>query len=599
MNRNLLFGLVSVTIIVGMFLGACVAPPAEEPTPTEPSYIMENPFPPSGQILTAHDLLILTPELIAKMEPIENNTITAAQLDSVGGLIQFSGVGENLLQVGQIINSGVDPKTPDGLLRIVESVESEDGITRAITRQATLEEAIQDGNFSVSYSQFTSSVSQPGGGKLMRVVPYPVQITRPVDVVLYEDGEGGRVTAKGEITVIPDFDLSVEVSDLKMKFFEFVNKTTVEADITIDSGVEYSIHEEKVVFEISLGTLNVPVKGMKIPMTGEPLVIVLQPQLVVTVGLDGQVHAGVEMEGVYTNTIEARATWMEENGDWEVSKNSNPRFEFIPPTFKTEAHAKVFAKPRLQLMLFGIVGPYVQIEGYYRFDATPQKNPQKNPWWTLRVGLEGEIGVSVKFKLFDFVEVYPLGEPITIFDEIIKQGPLEESPPAAEAPEEVIPTEEVYIPPLPPEETNPPVENAPADTSPPVTTGNENVLIVYDKTSAFVINMSQSDVTVKGLVFNRIDNQGNITASYQADIWGNFYSGYDPVHPGYCLRIALPNSSTSPDCIIQVNYETRQETYHFWKETSTSRQFQVWQNNTLIQTCEISAGSCSFYLPQP
>jgi len=112
-----------------------------------------------------------------------------------------------------------------------------------------------------------------------------------------------------------------------------------------------------------------------------------------------------------------------------------------------------------------------------------------------------------------------------------------------------------------------------------------------------VINNSQGIVRVNGLVFNRIDSQGNITASYQADTWGNYYSGYDTVQPGYCLRIALPNSTTAPGCTVAVNYETSQDGFHFWRQTSSSRQFEVLRNGALLQTCEISDGSCGVYVP--
>jgi len=345
--------------------------------------------------------------------------------------------------------------------------------------------------------------------------------------------------------------------------------------------------------------LNIPVEGMKIPVSGDPMVIVLKPELVVTIGIDGQVHAGVEIGGEYTNTVNATATWKKEKGDWEYSKISNPQFTFKPPAFKTEAYAKVFTRPRLQLMLFGKVGPYVQIEGYYRLDA----DPQDNPWWTLRVGLDGEMGIRFEFELLGFIKSVPFKEPITFYDEIIRQAPVE-SPPAEEPPTEEPAPSDGNVPP-PPGDSNPPGgnegsqggESNPPDTSPPAGTGNENIQIVFNNTSAYVINRSQSSVRVKGLVFNRIDSQGNITASYQADTWGNFYSGYSPVQPGYCLRIALPNSATAPDCTVAVNYETSQEGFHFWRQTSSSSQFRVLQNGNLLQTCEISAGSCWVNIP--
>ena len=201
----------------------------------------------------------------------------------------------------------------------------------------------------------------------------------------------------------------------------------------------------------------------------------------------------------------------------------------------------------------------------------------------------GDVILGFEFKI--------LGDKLPKYEHAIinKVWELDRANGAAKEPEP--PPPEPTEPP-PPKPTEPPLPK-PTEPPPPAGKGNENIRIVYNNTSAFVMSITQGSVWVKGLVFNRIDNQGNVTASYQSQTWENIYSGYDPIQPGYCPRIALPNSPTAPDCIVSVNRETEQDQYHFWRETSTSRQFQVLQNGTLLQTCEISAGSCDVYVPQP
>lgn len=412
-----------------------------------------------------------------------------------------------------------------------------------------------------------------------RPVAAPIEIPL-INEVLYEDDQGGQVTANGNIFVTPDFFFHVKVSGATIENLTFENKTLIDANITVFSGVEYTVHENIVVYEKNLPPFSVP--GLSL--------IVITPRIVVSVGLDGRVSSGITWGATYTNNAEVSAIW--ENDAWSIPRNSVSDITLIPLEFKTTLSAKIYARPRLELLFWGAVGPYAQVDGYFRLNASPQDNP----WWTLDLGIDAVIGLRI--EVFGLIELNPIHEEFSIYHKTVAQAPLDQ-PPAPEPPPEPPEPDEPDAP-SGGDDSPPGGEDTPSEPPPPpAPTGNENVRIVYDNTSAFAINISQGSVAVKGLVFNRIDNQGDVTASYQADIWGNFYSDYDPVPANYCLRIALPNSSTAPDCIVQVNYETSQEKYHFWKETSNSRQFQVLKNNSLIQTCEISAGSCTFYLPQP
>jgi hypothetical protein len=596
MNKQIFFRLIAVISIIGLLAGACGAPPATS-YPTQPPALAETPNSLNDVTLQPVNLVALNPGLVAQMVPLREDlsTITAQNLDLMGGVIRFSDlkVTEFPYAAGDIMAAEASTTLPFGLLRKVTSVqESAFGGIEVQTVQAKLEEAIPQGDFSADSTMLVTSLNpeiiRSAGGGLMRVAPSHEKGKIKFDlkdVVLWdEDNDHGttndQVIAKGWIEVTPDFYLHMKISKFTMEEFTFTDNTSITADIKIQSGITLKKNMNVSVFDRDFPNINIP--------TGIPAVpaIILTPKLDITIGLDGQVSAGISTGSTYTHKSNTTADW-KSSTQWSFTKNPNEDFKFTPPTFQTKATAKLYARPRLRLMLFGVVGPYTQVEGYVRLEASPQKDP----WWVVYGGVSGRIGIE--FELFGFLKSGSYCQDFSLYDEIV----IASAPLAVEPPAEIPATEEPQAT-APPEEPNPPGGNDnPPESSSAVALGNENVQLVYDNSSAHMINMSQDYIKVNGVIFNRIDDQGNITASYAADMWGNFYKGYDTVPPNYCLRIALPKSSSSSNCTRYVNFETSQEKYYFWRATSDSRQFQVWKNGTLLQTCEISAGSCYFYLP--
>ena len=198
--------------------------------------------------------------------------------------------------------------------------------------------------------------------------------------------------------------------------------------------------------------------------------------------------------------------------------------------------------------------------------------------------------------MFGFIKIYPFApHPYNLYLIDIDHAPLEPLPgDGDESPQE---TEAVTE--APPVETEIVTENPPIETeepSPPIS-GNGNFLLVYDSISATLINISQESISVEGIEFKRINNQGSTTASFLSDTWRGYTSGgyFDALPPNDCLTINTKRSSRPSTCEDTWGFfTTSQAQYQFWLATSDSRQFQVWQNGTLLQICEISAGSCSF-----
>ncbi len=613
MKRKFAFRIISIGIVFAVLLGAC-APASSEEAPTALPQIadpMLDSLQP-GRIVLAQDLLMLTPDMISKIQPInqETNTTTPADLEAAGGVLEFYDVdlaGPELsnITVGSIMQSGVTDEMPFGLLRRVVAVNPVGtNELSVVTVQATLEEAIQEGEFTVGYNDQDWSVSaingHDRGGALMSIMPSPMSgpIEIPLEsVVLYDDQQGGRVIANGTILVSPDFDLHMKIFGAKMKKFNFENRTTITADVTIESHVEYRVSEKKEIYSKYLPTWEFPVGGM---------MVVITPKLSVSIGLDGKISTGISVGTLYQNTITASVSWDKEN-QWVYSKDSSPTATFTPPASKITADAKIYARPRLDLLLYGVAGPYAQVEGYFQWEASTDWDP----WWTLEVGLIGIIGV--KIELFGFVIAEPDPMEFTFYKEIIDDAGKESDAAAAADPVETEPPPEEETPPeddttttiSPPEEDDNDASEAPPpeedeETQPPAISGDDNILLVYDPVSANLINISQSSLSVKELEFRRIDSDGNTTASYKAETWGFYYDRYSPVHSNNCLIINIETSPRPSSCTSNQGFFTTSKTnLHFWRKTPGSTQFEVWQNETLLKTCEISAGSCTFYLPPP
>ena len=54
---------------------------------------------------------------------------------------------------------------------------------------------------------------------------------------------------------------------------------------------------------------------------------------------------------------------------------------------------KGYAGGQVSLLLYGITGPYAELNAYLKLEA----DVFANPWWTLYAGLEVPVGVKVQF----------------------------------------------------------------------------------------------------------------------------------------------------------------------------------------------------------
>lgn len=132
-----------------------------------------------------------------------------------------------------------------------------------------------------------------------------------------------------------------------------------------------------------------------------PVPVVLVPYVDLHAGIDGKVSAGFSVGVTQSGSVSAGCTYS--NGNWSATPGHSFTFDWTEPTGNGATDFKLYAGPQLGIKLYGVCGPYVNVEPYLRLvinTATP-------PLWKVYAGVDLDLGVKAE------VEV-PLAEDIPI-----------------------------------------------------------------------------------------------------------------------------------------------------------------------------------------
>ena len=294
---------------------------------------------------------------------------------------------------GEIMVAGTSDAAPDGFLRRVTAVNTSGGQVVVQTQAATLEDAIQQGE--INLNQRLS----PTNTQAIQIAPgvtlLPASIVSPAasfyvkfdDAVVYDDDGNpattdDQVLASGSIELEPTVDFRLRIQDWEIEDLYFALTAQETAALNFEVKLEKSlIKKEK--------RLGEPIQLPKITVKVGRLPLVFTPVLTFHVGIDGSAHVRVVtgVEQVLTATAGAKYA----GGAWEPVSGLSNHFAFTPPTIEAGLDFKGYANTRLQLLLYGFVGPYASVGPYLKLVA----DPCATPWWQLYGGLEVPVGVRV------------------------------------------------------------------------------------------------------------------------------------------------------------------------------------------------------------
>ena len=288
-----------------------------------------------------------------------------------------------------IVASEINNKTPNGLLREITSISSDK--KTIYTDQATLEQVVREASLSFSRILRPSSVQSSSSLEGISMSPAQTQNfdfnINLTNVVLFDLDRNLNTThdqliANGNIAFDTDFIFGLDISNHRLSNLDFRNTTNIKADVTLGSNIagfaqtarikiaEYNFHP------FIAGYLPTPI----------PIPVVVVPTLGVYVGLD---QTRINPFGVRVKQEATLNVGIVYDGSWEGVADFSNNFDFSIPVVQGDWELSAYAGPSLELMLYGIAGPFAGISARLRLES-------QDGDWKLYGGLGTILGVKME-----------------------------------------------------------------------------------------------------------------------------------------------------------------------------------------------------------
>jgi hypothetical protein len=137
-----------------------------------------------------------------------------------------------------------------------------------------------------------------------------------------------------------------------------------------------------------------------------------------------------------------------------------------------------------------------------------------------------------------------------------------------------------------------------------------NMRMVYNESALAVTNISDEPVIFAQLTFERLSDQGEVTAAFAAEQWNLLGLSAEGLAQGNCLQLLrseatdlelIPGKAPAkPDgCeVSQAWLISQNEAWNFWLPDRGGARFRVVLDEQVVGTCNIAEGSCEFFLPE-
>jgi len=269
------------------------------------------------------------------------------------------------LAVGDVLAIGVTTATPDGFLGKVTAFSHTGTGYSVSTVPATLEEAMPDGVIDPSWTE-------------------PSQ-DEPVDGSGLSCGAGASLSVTDQPSLIPGFDFAAQWgTSVSSMTFEASGTLTQQLQAAVDGAASCQIDDQR----LSETTFLPITIDIGIPVTFVPF---LEWDLSADVSTQASLTEGATL----TDTVTAGVEYA--NG--QLTPVSNFTHEFTPQVPAPDLQADLSASigPKFGLLLYGVAGPEVNLDGSLALDVAPGGSPA----WTLTGGLDAGGGLTVPTLDFD------------------------------------------------------------------------------------------------------------------------------------------------------------------------------------------------------
>jgi hypothetical protein len=261
------------------------------------------------------------------------------------------------LTPGNVLVADVSEKTPLGLLRKVVTVTTEGTTTTVVTAEASLDEALSNGAVAVDADLGANDIEQfapARKGVRLDAQKGLAQLDQPsmtisLDIDLVDEGSR-KVTLSGSQKITPSVSFDASVRCCTHTESHFTASVAVERKLEAKAELSKEIKRS-----IPLGRIDfTPIR-----FTVGVVPVVIVPRMELTLETSGKISAGIvtsvsetTTSGVDLSTRDSRVTAR------EINTRSTA---YQQPTVFAAAEFTAGPRIRLSLMLYGVVGPYVQL----------------------------------------------------------------------------------------------------------------------------------------------------------------------------------------------------------------------------------------------
>jgi hypothetical protein len=360
----------------------------------------------------------LSPTDLASLAPVADD-----------GVLHFETAPAALddVAVGSILVAGVGPSTPAGLLRAVLAVERDGERLTLVTGQAPIQLAYRK-----LHVRFVRSMAVPdpaAASRGTRTGPHPQAITasQPFDFVLF-DGDGDVGTTNDQIVIEGtigggfDFDFALDVDWGNIDSLPDLVTTCLASFVDVLTGgepmcdIDSLLPEAKVTFVVHPEVeADANVRGAAIleyekeldlasqtltPIVVGPLVFVPVADVTALLagGASGAFSTGIHGSAVFETSVTV-STKQTQTPQFKEPVLKSTDFGPNDTSVTLHARAKVGIGARLNLLLFGVTGPYATARAYGALEA----DVLDAPCWSLHAGLEADLGVRVTSPALPFI----------------------------------------------------------------------------------------------------------------------------------------------------------------------------------------------------
>ena len=287
-----------------------------------------------------------------------------------------------------------------GLLRKITDIDSLGSTVVLSTQQATLEEAIEEGNISLKQNLQKAQISKVD--YYYEGIEYKINKGQEsnfdfdLDIVLY-DLDGNHNTTNDQVKLIGNFTLDADVvfeariSSFKLRNAKIGLEATNSESLELIAQLNYTIEKE-----ITLATVHFsPIYFQLGPI---PVVIVIK--LDIKAGGSGYANASLSVGFENTVSFEAGISYVRGQG-WNPYSDFDNQFNYNPPTLTANAGARIYVKPEISVGVYGVLAGYANAEAYGEILV----DFFHSPWWQLYAGLDFGVGARAKIlgiEIFDF-----------------------------------------------------------------------------------------------------------------------------------------------------------------------------------------------------